>query len=113
MKAHQAAPGGGVTESVVPNVISPLSQHAVDLQTVDGLHVHEAAIGGGVSVHGTGQNSKGLNSTGLDSERQLCTATAEQYTTVPTSDSGWASTDQWWWWWCRCTATAQHNTEQY
>ena len=64
LKTHQAAPGEG--KSVHPNVnVSPLPHQSVDLQTVDRLHVSDAAAGGGVALNA---HSKGLHSTvGLNS----------------------------------------------
>ena len=67
LKTHQAAPGEG--KSVHPNMNdSSLSHQSVDLQTVDRLHVSDAAAGGGVTLnaHSKGLNSTvGLNSTGV------------------------------------------------
>ena len=67
LKTHQAAPGEG--KSVHPNVnVSPLPHQSVDLQTVDRLHVSDAAAGGGdaLNAHSKGLNSTvGLNSTGV------------------------------------------------
>ena len=66
LKTHQAAPGEG--KSVHPNVnVSPLPHQSVDLQTVDRLHVSDAAAGGDDALNA---HSKGLNSTvGLNSTR--------------------------------------------
>ena len=77
LKTHQAAPGEGKSVHLNMNV-SSLSRQSVDLQTVDRLHVSDAAAGGGdaLNAHSKGLNSTvGLNSTAdstVDhSERQL------------------------------------------
>ena len=67
LKTHQAAPGEGKSVHLNMNV-SSLSRQSVDLQTVDRLHVSDAAAGGGdaLNAHSKGLNSTvGLNSTGV------------------------------------------------
>ena len=59
LKTHQAAPGTG--KFVHPNVNdSSMSEQSVDLQTVDRLHVPDAAAAGGDALNA---HSKGLDST--------------------------------------------------